>query len=92
MSVIPCRECRKPSPTAICSSCRRARYGRAHQADRARWAPKVNAGEVDCCRCAEPIEPDPTRIGGGWDLDHRPDGSKPAHDDCNRRAGARSMP
>lgn len=40
-------------------------YGRAHQTLRARLAPKVQAGLVDCWRCGQPIQPDEA-----WDLGH----------------------
>lgn len=60
-------------------------YGRSHEAERRRWAPKVDAGLVDCARCGEPLEP-----GRPWDLDHDDDRGTyrgPAHRTCNRRAG-----
>jgi hypothetical protein len=61
-------------------------YGRAHDAERKRWAPKVDAGLVDCARCHQPIEP-----GRPWDLGHTDDRTTwtgPEHTTCNRRAGA----
>lgn len=61
------------------------RYGRKHQALRAWWAPKVEAGQVDCWRCHQPIQP-----GTPWDLGHG-DGAQrdeyrgPEHaSQCNR--------
>jgi hypothetical protein len=62
-------------------------YGAPHQRERERWRPLVEAGEVDCARCGEPIAP-----GQPWDLGHR-DGtgkaehSGPEHRGCNRGAG-----
>jgi hypothetical protein len=32
-------------------------YGTAHQRERQRWAPHVNAGQVRCARCGKPIIP-----------------------------------
>lgn len=40
-------------------------YGARHQAERKRWAPKVEAGETACWRCRQPIKP-----GVEWDLGH----------------------
>lgn len=40
-------------------------YGRAHQLERAKWVPLVEAGNVDCWRCGERINP-----GQPWDLGH----------------------
>lgn len=63
-------------------------YGRGHKAERARWAPQVDAGRVDCARCHEPIEP-----GRPWDLGHTDDRTGwtgPEHRSCNRVAGARN--
>ena len=40
-------------------------YGWKHQCLRAKWTPKVNAGDVDCWRCGQPIIP-----GQRWDLGH----------------------
>lgn len=62
-------------------------YGWAHETERRRWAPKVDAGLVDCWRCGQPIEP-----GRPWDLGHDDDDRTkyrgPEHRTCNRRAGA----
>jgi hypothetical protein len=61
-------------------------YGRSHEAERKRWAPRVDAGLVDCARCREPIEP-----GRPWDLGHNAERTAwtgPEHRVCNRRAGA----
>lgn len=64
-------------------------YGRAHQEERARWAPKVEAGLVDCARCGERLEP-----GRPWDLGHddndRSRYQGPEHAHCNRSAGGRN--
>lgn len=60
-------------------------YGGDHQRERERWAPKVDAGLVNCARCKEPIEP-----GRPWDLGHADDRqtwSGPEHVHCNRVAG-----
>lgn len=40
-------------------------YGSAHQRLRAKWAPQVKAGQVNCWRCQQPIHP-----GQQWDLGH----------------------
>jgi hypothetical protein len=63
-------------------------YGIRHQNERARWAPRVDAGLVDCARCGEPLEP-----GRPWDLGHNDDRSAwtgPEHRACNRKAGGRN--
>jgi hypothetical protein len=60
-------------------------YGAAHQQERERWRPKVDAGLVNCARCSQPIQP-----GRPWDLGHTDDRSGwqgPEHRHCNRRAG-----
>jgi hypothetical protein len=65
-------------------------YGTAHQRERERWRPLVEAGEVNCARCGEPIAPD-----AEWDLGHA-DGDRtkyngPEHSrQCNRSAGGRN--
>jgi hypothetical protein len=62
-------------------------YGTPHQRERQRWAPYVNAGQVRCARCGQPIIP-----GTAWDLGHSNDRSTwtgPEHARCNRAAGAR---
>jgi len=43
----------------------RREYGAAHRAKRKALAPRVAAGEVDCARCQERIQP-----GQEWDLGH----------------------
>lgn len=62
-------------------------YGWEHQQRRAAWAPRVDAGAVDCARCHRPIRP-----GEPWDLGH-PDahGSDggPEHRRCNRATAGR---
>lgn len=63
------------------------RYGQDHRALRREWLPHVRAGTVICCRCPDLIKP-----GEPWDLDHRMNGSFPAHASCNRSAGARGEP
>lgn len=58
-------------------------YGRQHQLLRARWAPYVAAGLVDCARCQRRIQP-----GARWDLGHddqdRTRYTGPEHQACNR--------
>ena len=65
-------------------------YGHAHQQERQRWAPKVDAGLVDCARpeCRKPILP-----GQAWQLGHTDDRtawSGPEHSYCNLAAGGRN--
>jgi hypothetical protein len=58
-------------------------YGYAHQQERKRWKPVVEAGQAVCARCNEPIAPD-----AKWDLDHTDDRQAyrgPSHRACNRR-------
>ncbi|ATO17825.1 hypothetical protein CO540_13250 [Micromonospora sp. WMMA2032] len=61
-------------------------YGRKHEDLRKQWKPKVDAGQVDCWRCGDPIQP-----GRPWDLGHDDDDRSqyrgPEHRTCNRRAG-----
>lgn len=63
-------------------------YGAAHQAERERWRPHVEAGRVVCWRCGQIIAP-----GQPWDLGHddrdRARYRGPEHPRCNRAAGAR---
>ena len=66
-------------------------YGHEHQAERARWKPRVERGDVDCHAviCLEPsrrIAPD-----ARWHLGHTPDRSAwtgPEHERCNTSEGA----
>jgi hypothetical protein len=63
-------------------------YGTPHQAERARWAPTVEAGQATCARCHEPIAPTEP-----WDLGHTDDRQTwhgPEHRACNRSAGGRN--
>ncbi len=68
-------------------------YGTAHQAERARWAPIVEAGGAQCTApiCLEPdrtIAPDDE-----WDLGHNDDRTGwrgPEHPRCNRAEGGRN--
>lgn len=73
------------------------RRGRADQNARAKLAPLVASGAAVCWRCGEPIVPDLSLDGDGWDAGHavsiaeggHPDGVRvPEHAACNRRAGA----
>lgn len=67
-------------------------YGHAHQAERKKWQPSVDAGQGYCsaATCLFPdrwIEP-----GTPWDLGHTPDRTTwtgPEHMSCNRSEGAR---
>lgn len=62
-------------------------YGRRHQLARQAMLVQVEAGDVDCCLCGEPIHPNEA-----WHLDHTPerDGYRgAAHALCNVRDGAR---
>jgi hypothetical protein len=63
-------------------------YGLRHKIERDRWRTRVDAGLVDCARCAQPIE-----AGRPWDLGHNEDRtgwSGPEHRACNRGAGGRN--
>ena len=59
------------------------KYRRAHQQLRARWAPVVAAGGVNCSRCHQPII-----HGQAWDLGHVEGNpyqyAGPQHQRCNR--------
>jgi hypothetical protein len=62
-------------------------YGAQHKAERARWAPLVEAGQAVCVRCGLPIQP-----GSQWHLDHTEDRTGylgVSHARCNRKAGAK---
>jgi hypothetical protein len=62
-------------------------YGAMHQAERKRWAPLVEAGYADCCRCGFPIAP-----GTAFHLDHRDDKLGylgVSHARCNLKAAAK---
>ena len=66
-------------------------YGAEHQAERERWAPHVQAGQILCHArtCLMPsrvIYPDTA-----WDLGHNPERTAwtgPEHSSCNRSEGA----
>ena len=63
-------------------------YGPAHQRERERWRPIVEAGHAHCARCKRPIPPD-----GPWDLGHTDDRTSyqgPEHRRCNRSSGGRN--
>lgn len=60
-------------------------YNADHDRERARWAPLVRTGTINCARCGQPIKP-----AAPWDLDHSDDRQSylgPAHARCNRQAG-----
>lgn len=65
-------------------------YGAEHQRLRAKWAPLVAAGQVNCWRCGQHIPP-----GAPWDLGHDDDDRTiwhgPEHRACNRGANARRV-
>jgi hypothetical protein len=59
-------------------------YGIQDERERKRWAPRVQAGLVNCARCGNRI-----RRGEPWDLDHEDDRRGylgPSHRGCNRAA------
>lgn len=62
-------------------------YGYAHQQERERWRPLVDAGQVACWRCQQPIIP-----GTVWHLGHDDHDRRiyrgPEHEACNLRAAA----
>jgi hypothetical protein len=63
-------------------------YGSRHQRLRAYWHPLVQAGQVSCARCGNPIKP-----GEPWHLDHDDDRRRylgPSHSACNIAAGGRA--
>lgn len=81
-----CRNSRRGWSRAKPSSMSRG-YGTAHQQERRKWKPIVEAGEATCCLCHYPIDP-----GTPWHLDHTPDRSAyrgVAHAACNVRDGAK---
>jgi hypothetical protein len=67
-------------------------YGADHRAERKRWAPIVERGEVDChavicLHASRRIQP-----GQPWHLGHTPDRSAwtgPEHERCNTTEGAK---
>jgi hypothetical protein len=65
-------------------------YGWPHQRLREAWRPRVEAGQVDCARCGERIQP-----GDLWDLGHDDNDRSvyqgPEHQGCNRGASARAL-
>jgi hypothetical protein len=82
-----------------CESCRRQHwrnqptrtergYGTDHHKLREAWRPLVEAGDVDCARCHEPILP-----GEPFDLGHddsdRTKWTGPEHVACNRATNRR---
>lgn len=104
MAYRPCLDCGAVTTATRCPACasrrgrardaargsRQARgYDAQHDALRARWAPLVEAGAVDCARCGRPIA-----AGSTWDLGHddhdRTVHRGPEHAVCNR--GRRRQP
>lgn len=68
-------------------------HGSAVRKARAHWATRL---PVACCRCGQPVIPDPTKPHDGWQVDHYPiprelggTDTWPAHATCNQEAGAR---
>ena len=68
---------------------RKARgYGYEHIAIRRQFARYVEAGQVSCARCGDPIQP-----GSQWALDHTDDRTGylgPSHKACNDSAGGKA--
>ncbi len=65
-------------------------YDANHDRLRAKWAPKVATGRINCHNptCGLPIQP-----GEPWDLGHTPDRRSyrgPEHTRCNRSEGGRT--
>lgn len=66
-------------------------YGKAHEAQRKAWAPKVARGEAEChavicLEVSRAISP-----AGEWHMGHTPDRSRwtgPEHPRCNTSEGA----
>jgi hypothetical protein len=96
---MPCLDCGRPGPR-LCTACSNGRsrargtttqrgYGATHQAERERWRPAVEAGEVDCGRCGKRL-----KATDEWDLGHSDDRTKylgPEHSrECNRAAAGRA--
>lgn len=82
-----CQPTCRPSYSRTKDSTTSRGYGAAHQALRAKWRTKVEAGLVDCARCGVRIEP-----GQPWDLGHTDDRSGyngPECRTCNRSHGGR---
>ena len=67
-------------------SATRRGYGKAHQAERARWQQLMSQGSRPICkRCGQAVKPDQS-----WDLGHSDDRTHwtgPEHSHCNRSAG-----
>jgi hypothetical protein len=83
-----CRALQERARDARRGSRQQRGYDREHDAERARWAPLVEAGGVDCARCGLLIGP-----GEPWDLGHTDDRTAwtgPEHARCNRAAAGRT--
>jgi hypothetical protein len=82
-----CEHCRRASWRARGTTAERG-YGADHERLRARWAPIVAAGRVNCARCHEQILP-----ADAWDLGHsdtdRTQYGGPEHRACNRATRSR---
>lgn len=67
------------------------RYRWAHQQERKRWAPLVNAGEAYCAEARCLMRTRWIAPGSRWDLAHDPTGTTVigvSHARCNRSEGA----
>lgn len=99
----PCVDCGRPGTNGRCPACRSAYnarrdaargtpaergYDAAHRRLRRQWSALVDAGQVRCARCGQPIHP-----GQAWALDHTDDRTGylgPSCADCNAIAGGRA--
>ncbi len=90
--------CPNLTRAGLCTACRPAAdqargrrqargYNRAHELERERWRPAVEAGRIDC-RAPTCVMPDRRiRAGQAWDLGHTDDRKTwrgPEHAPCNR--------
>lgn len=68
-------------------------YGAEHQAERRKWEPLVNAGNLMCVRQGPKCVGQPLDPGQAWDLGHNEDRTAwtgPECVPCNRGAGGRN--
>lgn len=84
----PCIVCGVLTPATRCPTHQRPTtaqrgYGYRHQAERDKWKPTVEQGNVECWRCGQLIDPQ-----APWDLGHddrdRTLHRGPEHLHCNR--------